>query len=204
MVEPLVEAAQLPDEVGADQDVRGARGDLVTDEQALRQVAGRRQSGDPCHDARVAHVHRPRVHEAGLDGVRHLELEAQLVRRPDVVVVQERNPVATRLLDPDVARVGPALGVREVQDAQALVVDLCEPGDRLVARPVVDDDHLDVDALLVHRAGDRPRDRGPAIPRRDDDRDLWADGKRFARRRRRAPRPRVELARIHREPLSQK
>ena len=53
--------------------------------------------------------HRRAVHERVLVTLPGVELQAQLARSPDVVVVEEGEPTGTSLGDPDVPRAGDAV-----------------------------------------------------------------------------------------------
>ena len=101
------EAGQLNTFVGADDDVgRAARNGTAVE----NLVAKRRGilQGQAC-DRRPTHVERdrPGVHESRFGG-RRVQLGAELARRPEVVVVQERDPVSARRGDSIVARPGDA------------------------------------------------------------------------------------------------
>ena len=101
-----------------------------------------------------------------------VELAAELLRRPEVVVVEEREPGRTREADPQVARPADAVPLLEADDADALVAHAAEHRRRLVRRRIVDDDQLDGHRLLTEHRGDTAGQIVGAVPGRDDDGDV--------------------------------
>ncbi len=113
------------------------------------------------------------VRERRVDRLRRLELRRELLRRPEVVVVEEADPAAARRLDPGVPRARDAARDVVADDDEPRVVDRGQPLGRLVGRPVVDDDDLVADTALLERGRQRGgREEVPAAPRRDHDRDV--------------------------------
>jgi len=164
--EPLVEATERLEQIGPRDEVRGRGGNGVA---AVKQPAeaGRRGRVDDGHDAtgRV-HVQRRGVCEGSSRVPCGLELAAKLAAMPVVVVVEERRPGGSRDSEAAVARHRGTLATARPKHAKPRVV---LRGQVLARPPVVDDDDLDVDALLPGGGGDRAADEARTIGRRDDD-----------------------------------
>lgn len=101
-------------------------------------------------------------------------LKRQLVGKPQVVRVEKRDAVGARVRDTDISHARPVRGVLLAQNNHPRVAERFEPRDRVIGRPVVDDDQLPVrdglrengmDGLLqvheavVGRQNDRNRGR---------------------------------------------
>jgi hypothetical protein len=127
---------------------------------------------------RRRHVQNPPVDAhgdpSGVDEVRSLgsseiELDAELVGAPAVVVVEEGDPGMRRSLDPPVAGIRHA-APRVPHHRDARVAERLEHVSRVVARPVVDDDDLKRDASLGERQPHGLGHEVRPVARRDDDR----------------------------------
>ncbi len=114
---------------------------------------------------------RSRVGEGGINLLGGLDLRAQLVRRPEVVVVQERDPAAPGGVDPGIAGRGNPQGRRMAH----------APNPRILPRPallrnrpggaIVHHDHLHLDFLLCQGGRQGGLEQAPSIPGGDHDRD---------------------------------
>ena len=104
---------------------------------------------------------------------RRVELCPQLPRRPEVIVVEKCEPVASCIGHTGVVRSCQALPGLVSNDPYASIVHFGQPGWGLVARRVVDDDHFEIDVLLAEGAGKSvSRQKPPAVAGSDHDRDL--------------------------------
>jgi len=171
LVQARVEASDLADERGAGHDRRGAAQDVVPPQEPAH--VGRRRRGDSLQDipGRVHGDHRP------VDELRpragRVELGAELARRPEVVVVEERDPLSAGSLDPVVQRHRLAALAFAKDRPHPRVGNRFEPLVAPVVGRVVDHDHLELDADLGERARERVAGQElPPVPRGDDDRDL--------------------------------
>ena len=132
------------------------------------RVGGRRTGTSARRPARRRRVreHRPRR-------VGAVDLRAELPRRPEVVVVEEADPAPARGAMPAFRATATPRERRGGRPRSRGSSSSRRAGRRLVLRAVVDDDHLEVDVLLLERGWQRrAREQVPAAPRRDDDRDL--------------------------------
>ncbi len=104
-------------------------------------------------------------------GAQRLDLPGELVRWPEVVVVQKRNELTASLGHAAVAggRL-PGVGLFEVPDAAGLG-QREQAGGGVVGRAVVDDDHLVVGERLREDGAERFQHVGRVPVRRDDDGD---------------------------------
>ena len=124
------------------------------------QLLGRKCRGRPEHPPVAGCDRQPGgVDEVGILRPGAIELHAQLVRAPAVVVVEERDPGMRRSLDPAVARTCHAAAGRVAQHGDAWVAERLERLRRTIARTVVDDDDLELDVPLAERRDARCRRR---------------------------------------------
>jgi len=169
----VLEATERTEPLRVDDDGRGACLHGVRAEQ-LRQHRRRVGRARCAHDVSLrAHEQDAAVGPGGTRVTGCLELKAELVGRPEIVVVEESDPRAAGCLDPGVAR-GALPAARVEPDGPNTWVGGGGGEERggLVVGAVVDDDHLDVDILLrersLHGVGEEIR----AVLRRDDDADV--------------------------------
>ena len=92
--------------------------------------------------------HHAGVREVGICRAHGVELYAELLRCPSVVVVEEGDPLASRSRDAGVPRRRHATGDVAADHADARLAQLLQLFRRVVGRAVVDHDHLVLDALL--------------------------------------------------------
>ena len=185
---PLVETARAPERVEAHGErarlhehlleevevhlTRGHEDPLTAAD--LRQPA--REERRLTHERRHEHVAVVLL-EIGEDGVdlgvflEEGQLALQLVRLPLVVGVQERDEVAGGELHPGVPR-GRHAGVRAYDVLQARILDGLQTIRRIVGRPIVHHEDVEIGVGLSERARDRAHDDVSAVVRGDDDGDV--------------------------------
>jgi len=163
-----IETTHLSNQGGRHHDAGRASGHDIASEQRVSDVRLAR-AVLWAHDLQVG-VHKYRVsarpgsrRSSGQGG----ELREQLGWGPDVVVVDERHPGSGRPGHSGVAGRGDALPLAVTDHDQARVREGGEVRTRVVPRPVVDDDDLNVNALLCQDRAQRSSEEAPAIPRRD-------------------------------------
>src|SRR5919108_6502542 len=98
-----------------------------------------------------------------------VRLSSKLVRRPEVVVVEECDPLALRGCNPCVACGGDVPAGLEAYRSDAAVAERGEALRGLVRGAVVDDHHLELHASLAKHSAKRPLKQLPASLRGDDD-----------------------------------
>ena len=186
----LVEAADLPERVGADDHVRASARHVVAAEQERAELVRRGKRMDVEGTAAAVDHDAPGVDPGRSGGTRRVELRPELPRRPQVVVVEEREPGAARRLGPDVARRRQPAVHLVAHEPYPRVVERLDTGGGVVVGRVVDDHDLDVDVLLRERARQRVGgEHRPAVARRDDDADLRLRHRSFPYARQPAARP---------------
>jgi hypothetical protein len=140
----------------------------------LRAQLGRVRRREGLEHAPVRADHEQRaVDERAPAGRGGVELGAELAGRPEIVVVQEREPLGFGGLDACVQRPRLTAALPEPEQPDPGLAELRDPFGAAVVGAVVDDDDLDLDLLLPERARERvPREERPTVARGDDDRDL--------------------------------
>ena len=172
LVKLLVEAAVPAKELPRRHYVRAARRDEVAGEERAREIDGARRRllldwppGSVEHD-------RTRVDELGVRGAGREQLAPKLLGRPEIVVVEERDPLALGSLDPGVAGLGdtPAPPVRDDTEPTVARSELGQTVGGFVRRAIVDDHDLELHTLLREGGWQgSPREEPPSIPRGNDD-----------------------------------
>ena len=116
-----------------------------------------------------------RVREAGARALREGgDLALDLLRQPEVVVVEQRDELAPREGERLLATPGGALRVGvvdEPHDVRVAADVVLDDGRRIVGRAVVDDDVLERAVGLPERRLDRLGDQLGPVPRRREDAD---------------------------------
>ncbi len=131
----------------------------------------RRERGE---DAQlVIEVSDAPVHEVSRRLCSRVELEAQLAWRPDVIVVEEGDPLPASSCHATVPSSCDARASFVANRAHAVVVEGGQSPRCLVGRTVVDDDHLEAHVLLTQRRREPARfQQAPSIAGRYHDADL--------------------------------
>ena len=170
VVKRFVEAAETSEELGARHNVRRAGEDEVAAADAAFELLGRKRRAAVEHPA----VEGRDRHPGGIGEVRcfrlgSLELHAELVRAPAIVVVEERRPGMRGALDAPITRVSHATVDRVSQHRDTWVTERLEVLSSPVAGTVVDHDHFEIDVALAQgQAHGIEHDLQP-VARRDDD-----------------------------------
>ncbi len=113
-----------------------------------------------------------REHGVGALGRDRLPAQAQVVRQPEIVVVQVGDVLAPAELEADVVRPGLLTGSAEqIDERHAIVVEAVHHGFGVVGATVTDDDQLPRLERLPDHAFDRVPQDPAAVVRRGDDRD---------------------------------
>ncbi len=99
--------------------------------------------------------------------VRELPLEA--IREGDVVGVEPGDVAPSRSVEGGVQGAGEALRLVVADDDETGVVELAEDGRRRIARPVIDDDQLQVVDRLAQDACDCASEEALAVLHREED-----------------------------------
>src|SRR6202035_3368136 len=123
---------------------------------------------------RVVASHRVPGHRVGAPGGKGGTLRGELARKPFVVVVEERDQLAARVLDTEVAGGGGGGAVsRDAQIADALLPSLpsAQASLRVVGRAVVADEHLEGSLRLGEHRAQRSLAGIGALVGGDDDAD---------------------------------
>ena len=187
----IVEPSDIAERLGADDHVGAASRDVVSAEKQRGELVGVGKRMQVERALLGVDDDALRVDPGGAGRTSAVELQTQLARRPEVVVVEECEPCASSDVGPDVARPRkPALRLVP-DDPHPRIVERPEHGGRLVdGGGVHDDDDLELDVLLGQRARQRVRrEERPAVARRDDHADLRLGHRSFPYARQPAAKP---------------
>ena len=145
---------------------------MFLDRQPLDDAVGRRRW--PARQNRVVQrdVNGACVCPSSAVLAKRFDLEGELVWRPQIVVVQEGDPLAVRLGDTVITGGAHTLGTLVTHHSHAWITETREHRLRIVSGPVVDDDDLEIDLALPQDAPQAHRNQLAAVVRRDDDRDF--------------------------------
>ena len=165
-----IEAADRQQRLAAGEHRRGGA-DRVRAEQRLAHPVGIRGLHDALEDERLVGDDLARVGDLSATLGQRVQLSAALVRRPQVVVVEQRHPTCARLLDADVARRRDAPAWL-AQDRHARIRQRLGALAAAVGGAVVDHQHLQLHVPLGERAGECSAQERPAVAGWDDDREL--------------------------------
>ena len=166
--EPFVEPSVSAERLAVDHDVGRARRDRVEPRKGRRDGRGIGGRNPVDHVQTRVDVDRPGVDPATTRGAYRLHLHCKLVRRPQIVVVDERDPPPSGGRGPRVPGSVRATPGSVADHANARVVRAKRPLDR-VDRGIVDDDYLDVEVALREDARERLTEQAVPVPCRDHD-----------------------------------
>ena len=117
-------------------------------------------------------IDRARVAPGSGGGARRLELKMKLVRRPDIVIIEERHPVACCFRYPAIAC--GTLSKRHIvpHQAQPRIRHRSNHGGGAIGGSFVDDNHFQAHSTLLEHARQREPEQLAPVPRRNDDRNF--------------------------------
>jgi hypothetical protein len=96
------------------------------------------------------------------------QLTLELVRRPEVVIIEKRKPLCARDVDASVAGTSDTFGPVNPQDAQSGIRPGFKGVRSTVVGSVIDHHHLDGNVNLLERAHDGLHHHAATVSRRDD------------------------------------
>src|SRR5579862_1078867 len=169
-VELLIEAAGPSQFIRSDDDGRRTA-DEVRPQYSAGKLSGVRRPPDAQWTTCPVDVDHTGVAEHRVSPGDCGELLSQLVRDPNVVVVEEGDPLAGRSGDAEIAGGCHTPGSAAPQHAQPAVVDARERSRSVVDRAIVDYDDFQSCTLLASHGFQRVEEQCGAVPRRDDDAD---------------------------------
>jgi hypothetical protein len=149
--EPLIEASEPPNEIRPRDHIRRAAPKYVPSEERLGKESGIRGGERVAPCAVLRDSCRSPVSEGGALRIGSVDLDAELARRPEVVVIEKRDPRALCDRDAGVARRRDAARIVVAEQSKSRVDQRRENVRRSVRGSIVHNDHLDVYILLAER-----------------------------------------------------
>jgi hypothetical protein len=171
--EAHVEATHGVEQVGADDDIRGACRHEVLLKKARQQFfrGGGRFSAED-HTSLID-LDRSRVHPAAAGCVGCAQLQPEFLGTPQIIIVQERDPRSTCRLGSHVPRGRNAYRPFVAQHSDPPIVEEANRVRRFISRTIIDNQHLEVDRFLRKRTINRAQQQRAPIMSWDHDRNGW-------------------------------
>jgi hypothetical protein len=121
-------------------------------------------------------VDRSRVRPTSSTRSERLQLKAEFVGRPDIIIIQERDPFSRRLCYPAVAGCTLSNGDIVPQQAHSRIGHGSNHLRGAIRGSFVDHNHFQPHATLIEHAGHGQLEEAAAVARRNDYRDLGPVG----------------------------
>ena len=171
VAECFVERADTVQQMSVNEYIRGARRDNIAPRQPTHAFRGRRRRAPKHRPELRIHHHGAAVRPAALAGRCGGELANELIRRPQIVVIQKGNPGPARFRDAAIARAAYAFGMGMPHESDPGVCKLPDHVRCRVVRAIVNDDNLETDIALSEHGAQRARQQLAAIASRNHDAD---------------------------------